>query len=84
MKSETKASFNHTTYKAQGGKDMKRLAFMLIIVLIVLGITNNPLNAFSFTEAYIPTAPVAEPIQMILLGTGFIALGIFGRRILHK
>jgi hypothetical protein len=84
LKSETKASFNPTTYKAQGGIDMKRLTFMLIIVLIILGITSSRLSAFAFTGAYIPTAPVAEPVLMIFLGAGFIGLGVFGRKIFNK
>ena len=84
MKSETKASFNLTTYKAQGGIDMKRLIFILIIILMILGIASSRLSAFAVTGAYIPTAPVAEPVLMILLGAGFIILGIFGRKKIHK
>lgn len=73
-----------TTDKPQGGIDMKRLTFMLIIVLIILGITSSRLSAFAFTGAYIPTAPVAEPVLMIFLGAGFIGLGVFGRKVFNK
>ena len=46
---------------------MKRLIFILIIILMILGIASSRLSAFAVTGAYIPTAPVAEPVLKILL-----------------
>jgi Na+-translocating ferredoxin:NAD+ oxidoreductase RNF subunit RnfB len=59
---------------------MKRLPCIGIIALAILGLAGGFFSAFASTVASVPTAPLPEPILMILLGTGLMALASFGRK----
>lgn len=59
---------------------MKRLRYITILVLVILGLAGRYFNAFAFTGASGAIIPVPEPILMILLGMGLISLAGFGRK----
>lgn len=58
---------------------MKRLPCIGILVLIILGLAGSYYSAVA-SAATGATVPVPEPVLMILLGTGFIALAGLGKK----
>jgi hypothetical protein len=69
-----------TVHKTKGAKKMKSLSRIGILMVAILVLAGSYFNAFAFTGALVPTAPVSEPVLMILLGTGLMALANFGRK----
>jgi len=56
---------------ARGG-EMKKFAFVLLVLVILIAATVKNGN------------PGSEPVTMILLGAGLIGLAVFGRRLFFK
>jgi hypothetical protein len=59
---------------------MKRFPKIGIVVLTILWVAGSYFSAFASTGVSVATVPVPEPVSMILLGAGLIALAGFGRR----
>jgi hypothetical protein len=59
---------------------MKKLRYIKILVLVILGLALRYFSAFAFTGPSGTTIPMPEPVSMILLGMGLISLAGFGRK----